>query len=143
MKSYVNGIIRAINAFINLFVDSINTIINSAKRLANLVPGVNFDTSVSVVPRVDIPLLAKGGVIEESGQAIVGEAGAELLSLPKGAKVSPLPQNDFDYDKLTDSLVNALKETLQITIPVNIGNDRFETIVVNALQTANYRSGGR
>lgn len=143
MKSYVNGIIRAINAFINLFVDSINTIINSAKRLANLVPGVNFDTSVSVVPRVDIPLLAKGGVIEESGQAIVGEAGAELLSLPKGAKVSPLPQNDFDYDKLTDSLVNALKETLQITIPVNIGNDHFETIVVNALQTANYRSGGR
>ena len=142
-KGYANMLISAINGVINGVIQMVNIIIDSALRIANLIPGVDFDTSVVKIPELNIPLLAKGGVIEQEGSAIVGENGAELLNLPKGAKVSPLQQNEFDYDKLTNSLVNALKETLQITIPVNIGNEYLETIVVDALQTANYRSGGR
>lgn len=142
-KGYANMLISAINGVINGVIQMVNIIIDSALRIANLIPGVDFDTSVVKIPELNIPLLAKGGVIEQEGSAIVGEKGAELLNLPKGARVSPLTDNEFDYDKLTNSLVNALKETLQITIPVNIGNEYLETIVVDALQTANYRSGGR
>lgn len=40
----------------------------------------------------DIPLLAAGGTITGSGTALVGEAGPELLSLPRGAQVAPLPR---------------------------------------------------
>jgi hypothetical protein len=40
------------------------------------------------IPR--IPMLAKGGDITGRGAAIVGEAGAELLNLPRGARVTPL-----------------------------------------------------
>lgn len=37
-----------------------------------------------------IPLLAEGGIIKRGGSAIVGEAGAELINLPRGASVTPL-----------------------------------------------------
>ena len=145
MKTYVNGIIRALEAFINLFVDSINTIIQGAMRLANLVPGVDLDTSVSLIPKVNIPKLAKGGVITEEGQAIVGEKGAELLTLPKGASVTPLNNNDFDYDRLANSIVNAMRNAGfgKMTVPVYVGNDFLEAKVVDALNTSYYRSGGR
>ena len=146
MKTYVNGIIVAIEAFINLFVDSINTIIQGAMRLANLVPGIDLDTSVSVIPKVNIPKLAKGGTITEEGQAIVGEKGAELLNLPKGARVTPLGNlPEIDYDKLANSIVNAMKTAGfgKMTVPVYVGNDFLEAKVVDALNTSNYRSGGR
>jgi len=39
----------------------------------------------------DIPLLASGGNITRSGMAMVGERGPELLRLPRGAQVQPLP----------------------------------------------------
>lgn len=38
----------------------------------------------------EIPLLAKGGNVVSSGAVIVGEAGAELVELPQGARVTPL-----------------------------------------------------
>lgn len=38
----------------------------------------------------DIPLLAAGGDVTRAGFAVVGEAGAELLELPAGARVTPL-----------------------------------------------------
>ncbi|MBI4496317.1 MAG: phage tail tape measure protein [Chloroflexi bacterium] len=55
------------------------------------------------IPRLDIgidymslgeliPALAAGGRILAPGMALVGEAGPELLSLPRGAEVAPLPR---------------------------------------------------
>ncbi|HYG58656.1 MAG TPA: hypothetical protein VD902_11420, partial [Symbiobacteriaceae bacterium] len=38
----------------------------------------------------EIPMLAAGGHIGQSGLSIVGEAGPELLNLPRGATVAPL-----------------------------------------------------
>lgn len=40
----------------------------------------------------DIPLLAAGGIIGRGGPAVVGDAGPELLDLPRGARVTPLPR---------------------------------------------------
>lgn len=38
-----------------------------------------------------IPGLARGGVVRRAGTALVGEQGPELLSMPRGASVAPLP----------------------------------------------------
>lgn len=38
----------------------------------------------------NLPYLAKGGMIRRPGAAIVGEAGPELVELPRGARVTPL-----------------------------------------------------
>lgn len=146
MKTYINGLIVFLEAFINLFVDSINTIINSAKRLASLIPGVDFDANAATIPRVQIPKLAKGGIITEEGQAIVGEKGAELLTLPKGASVTPLNNApEIDYDRLANSIINAMRSAGfgKMTVPVYLGNEFLDAKIVDALNTSNYRSGGR
>ena len=142
-KSWVNMILSYIQATINGAIEMVNILIDAALKVANLVPGVDIDTSTTRLPTVNIPMLAKGGIIDESGSAIVGERGAELLTLPKGASVSPLPSNDIDYDKLANSITNAIKDSLNLTIPVNLGNELLETVVVDALNMATYRSGGR
>lgn len=138
MKSYVNGLIRALEAFINLFVDTINTVINAAKRLASLIPGVDLNTDAGAIPRVEIPKLAKGGIITGEGQAIVGEAGAELLTLPKGATVQPL-NNGIDYEKLTDAFITALRVVapeLSANVRVEGNRDNLVRVMVGANREA-------
>ena len=142
-KGYANMLISAINGVINGVIQMVNIIVDSAIRIANLIPGVDFDTSVAKIPELKIPLLAKGGIVKEEGSAIVGEKGAELLTLPKGAQVTPLPSEGIDYEKLATTITNSIKDSLKITIPVNIGNEYLDTIIIDALATANYRSGGR
>lgn len=144
MKSYVNGIIRGIEAFVNLFVDTINTIVQGAMKLANLVPGVNLDANVSLIPKVNIPKLAKGGVIAEEGQAIVGEAGAELLTLPKGARVNPLPDVGIDYDRLTQAFVVALRTVapeLATNVNAEVDKDGLVRFLVKENRNRMYMSG--
>ena len=144
-KGFVNTLISYIQLSINGIIQGVNIVIDGALRLANMLPNVDIDTSVAKIPEVTLPMLAKGGVITEEGQAIVGENGAELLTLPKGARVEPLPNSNIDYTKLANSIVNAMKESGfgNMVVPVYIGQDLLETQVVNALATANYRSGGR
>lgn len=77
VKLPINEIIRGINKFI----DGINKV-----KVPDWVPKVG-GKGINIK---HIPLLANGGNIAETGHAIVGEAGPELLELPKGAKVTPL-----------------------------------------------------
>lgn len=84
----------------------------------------------------------------EEGAAIVGEAGAELVTLPKGARVSPLTGTGIDYDKLADAIVSAIQRTGMgkidtIVVQNKIGNTSLQSTVIDALALANYRSGGR
>ncbi|WP_257206634.1 phage tail tape measure protein [Bacillus thuringiensis] len=83
-----NGIISGIKATINSAIYLINKFIqafNLPARALNMVPGV----SAPIIPY--IPYLAKGGNIMGNGNAIVGEAGPELISKSGGSvKVTPL-----------------------------------------------------
>ena len=108
----------------------INAIINGAKKIANIIPGVDLDVSGATIPQVSIPMLAKGGVVEEAGQAIVGEAGAELLTLPKGATVEPLTNtNNLTKEDITNAFIEALQTVgLQVTLNPNTKN-LFDEIV--------------
>ena len=108
-KGFVNVIITYIEGTINAVIDLINMVITAAIKLANLIPGVDINKDTTQIPKVSIPLLAKGGVIDEEGSAIVGEKGAELLTLPKGAQVTPLNGAIMDYEKLTECFVTALR----------------------------------
>ena len=97
-KVPINAIIKMLNAAI----DGINGL-----QIPDWVPGIGGKGLN--IPK--IPLLAKGGVADEAGMAIVGEAGPELLSLPGGASVHPLTGSNalIDYDKLGAAIVAALK----------------------------------
>jgi phage-related minor tail protein len=82
-----NGLKSALNGAISLINGAIGGI-NELIRGANKVPGVSIPT----IP--NIPYLADGGNITGSGWAMVGEAGPELLRMPRGAQVQPLDRDN-------------------------------------------------
>lgn len=99
LMGFFSSIPGRIGAFFGGLYDTITApfrnAVNAIKSLWNsTVGGFGFDIP-SWVPAVGgksfrIPYLANGGVVQRAGFAVVGEAGPELLSLPRGAMVSPL-----------------------------------------------------
>jgi len=85
------------NGIAAAFKSAINAVIGGWNRLSFSLPSV--DTHIPGIGRVggwtihtpDIPLLAQGGDVTSPGLAVVGERGPELLSLQRGARVTPLP----------------------------------------------------
>ena len=88
---------------LNLFIDGFEKIVNKAADLINKIPALKIPSWIPWLggktfdlpdfPKLDIPdipKLAKGGLVMRGGSALVGEAGPELLSLPRGAQVTPL-----------------------------------------------------
>ena len=95
VKNGINGIIGLVNGLINAInklIVGINAIkINPPAWFTALTGIGTFGLNIPTIP--NIPMLAQGGILA-SGSAIVGEAGAELLSMTnKGAVVQPLTNN--------------------------------------------------
>jgi len=97
-----NSIWDTIKGVINWIIGGINKMINALNRIKIKVPSINiplvgklggFTIGLPNIPT--IPKLAQGGEILSAGSVIVGEAGPELIQLPKGARVIPLdrPEN--------------------------------------------------
>ena len=109
---------------INWVIGKVNTLIESINEIARkaaLLPGI----SASSIPQIPtVPLLAKGGNIVGAGAAIVGENGPELLSLPRGAQVTPLDRggitvvinnptvlsSDDIVEQIGDPIIQVLKQ---------------------------------
>jgi len=93
LKSIVSSIIDSIVSHVKSGINNLISIINSGIRglnklasAASAIPGIGAN-----IPQIgEIPQLADGGNITQGGTALVGERGPELLSLPRGARVSPL-----------------------------------------------------
>ena len=133
IKNVWNGIVGAIKGAINSIISAINSMIRGAVSGVNgLINGINSVTGAVGIPAIptftapQIPMLANGGMIRTAGTVIVGEKGPEMLSLPKGAKVSPIDnskrsENKFyiniyadgkSVDEMIDELIPKLKLSL-------------------------------
>lgn len=88
------GIISVVKTPINSVIGIINKFIGGLNKLKipDWVPLVGGNK----INIKEIPLLAKGGNVIGEGHAVVGEAGAELINLPAGAKVTPLTSGNGD-----------------------------------------------
>jgi phage-related protein len=137
-KNLWDGIVQVFKTAVNFVIKGINTLIEGLNGIE--APQWLQDlTGVSGVNLKTIPLLANGGDIESAGNVIVGERGPEMLSLPRGARVTPLDQTGIDYEKITECFINALRvmaPELATNINVNGNRDRIVDIVV---QEANDR----
>ena len=93
-----DGMVVGIKAAINSVIGTINGFIQKINSIKISVPSVyippfgptvgGFSIGMPQIP--EIPTLARGGEIMRAGLAVVGERGRELVSLPRGAEVSPL-----------------------------------------------------
>lgn len=77
-EGVIDGIKAGINGALSLVENIVNSgirLINKAIKLANKLPGVN----VGYVEELDLPKLAKGGVLRGAQTVIAGEAGPEAI----------------------------------------------------------------
>lgn len=103
-KTFANFFIGVVNKAI----DGVNTIIRGINKIQVKMPawlgGQSIGFNISQIKK--IPMLAKGGVLT-SGSAIVGEAGAELLTMQSGkAVVRPLTSGERASAGITINMNN-------------------------------------
>lgn len=103
VKSGINGVISLIERTINKAIG----LINGAIKLINLLPGVN----VGYVKKLNMPRLAKGGIIDSATIAMVGEQGKEA--------VVPLENNTEWMDKLADRIASRNAKPTKLVLMVN------------------------
>ena len=87
-KGIVNAVLSTIENILNSPINAINGLIG----IINKIPGINLGT----LNTFKLPRMAKGGIVNQPTQAIIGEAGAEA--------VMPLENNTEWIDLLADKL---------------------------------------
>jgi hypothetical protein len=87
-KSAINGVLKFAVGLINGFIDAINGVIN----IINAIPKVE----IPKLGKLPVPQLAKGGIVTQPTNAIIGEAGTEA--------VMPLENNTQWIDKLASKI---------------------------------------
>lgn len=95
VKSGMNRVISSIQSTINKGIG----LINSAIRLANKLPGINVGT----VPKLSLPRLAQGGVLEKGQVGLLEGSGAEA--------VVPLENNRGWLTKVAGELADIQRES--------------------------------
>lgn len=146
VKQPINVIIGIINGMISGIASGINGVIGALNSLSIDVPdwvtkltGVSsFGFNIPTIGTPQIPYLAEGGTAVESGSAIVGESGAELIDLPQGARVTPLTQNGDpigykDMSKKLDVMISLLSAILEKEVNLQIGETQFINYVNRSL----------
>ena len=120
------GIVSGIKGFVNMIIGAINGMVRGINGIAfdvpSWVPVIGGKQWGFAIP--EIPMLASGGIIQKSGSVMVGEKGAEILNLPRGASVTPLDKSgsktenhininingtNFTVDEIIGELVPRLK----------------------------------
>lgn len=159
-KNNVTNALNAIkNTMSNIWQGAVNIVSNAVSRLKSLVnfswslpklklPHISISGHFSInppsVPHFSIEWYKKAmenGMILNS-PTIFGAAGGNLLG---GGEAGP--EAVVGVDSLRSMIGEAVAAAGgfggDITIPVYIGQQRLDTIVVKAMQRTNYRSGGR
>lgn len=106
MGDFFGGMRDGIIDDVNMIVDAVNGMIQGINGIEISVPdwvpkigGVSWSPDIGYISHIgskglhipQVPGLAEGGEIIRSGLTLVGERGPELLHLPAGAQVQPLP----------------------------------------------------
>lgn len=108
VEGIFNGIVEIVKIPINNMIKILNVFIGGLNKIkipewvGGLLAGKGFN-----IP--EIPMLANGGVITQSGTVLVGEKGPEFLNLPKGASVTPLDKSNGMDDSLMKELLSTMK----------------------------------
>lgn len=111
-KTIINALISGINKVIALPFDTVNGLLNTIRNIGFL--GIEPFKGLwknNPLPVPQIPRLAKGGIVMQPTQAIIGEAGKEA--------VLPLENNTEWMDKLASKIgrLNGSSQSINIYLP--------------------------
>lgn len=116
-KSVINDCLKKVEDTINKAIGFINTAIG----VINKVPGVN----ISTVSPVDLPRMAKGGVVNSATIAMIGEAGKEA--------VVPLENNTGWMEKIGNVIGRIVSTNLSMQL-ATAGESPSNTPINNVIQ---------
>ncbi len=114
-------IIGVVKDVVVKFLDIIKEVFKVMLKLNPIIGGLSL---LQAVTPIDIPLLADGGNITRGGMAVVGERGAEVVSLPAGASVTPNVSNTTNFN-----------------VTANYPNRQDPATITNDLQTMRMMAG--
>jgi phage-related protein len=135
VKGAVNAVLKGATGIINGFISAINLAIS----VINAIPGVK----ISKLEKLSAPALEEGiGLAQKGKQYLLEGKGNEA--------VVPIDKDLKWTNKVAGDMLMALSrqglalggQSGDIIIPVYIGNDRIQEIVVKANKINDYRSGG-
>lgn len=103
-KRLVNTIVESVEKMVNRVIRGVNFIIKALNKIHFKMPdwlgGASFGINIPLVKEISLPRLAKGGIISQPTQAIIGEAGREA--------VVPLENNLEWLDILADKIASKI-----------------------------------
>ncbi len=120
-KTIVNGIIKGINKVVSVPFNAINSVLSKIRNAS--IAGVTPFSGLGSISVPQIPLLAKGGVIDKATAAIFGEDGAEA--------VVPLEKNTGWLDEIAERLAAKINiptvNSVNRTNTTNVTNNFYQT----------------
>lgn len=119
----INWVLEKAIGIINGFINAINTAIG----IINKIPGVN----ITKLKTLDVPKLAKGGIIDSATLAVVGEAGKEA--------VMPLENNTGWMDVLADRI--AARSGAPSRIILNVDGKELGWASINGINNITKQTG--
>lgn len=131
-KTVVNGIIKGINKVIKVPFNAINGMLNKIRNvnIAGVKPFSSFwKESPLSVPQ--IPLLAKGGIVDSATLAMIGERGKEA--------VVPLENNTEWIDSLAERL--AAKQNTPSKIVLMLDGKELGYAAINSINSITKQTG--
>lgn len=87
-----DGVKGPLNFVIGAVGHAINIVLGILADAADAYNSIPFVPHIHIPRHIDIPKLAKGGIVGMAGDVVVGDAGPEVLRLGRGATVIPLSQ---------------------------------------------------
>ena len=107
-----DAMVAGIKGKVNVIIGLVNSLIGKVNGFSSKANGLLGALGITIPQIPNIPLLAEGGTLN-SGSAIVGEAGAELLTMKNGAaQVQPLTTTSNTYNTYN----NTSRQPVQINL---------------------------
>lgn len=107
-----DAMVAGIKGKVNVIIGLVNSLIGKVNGFSSKANGLLGALGISIPQIPSIPLLAEGGTLN-TGSAIVGEAGAELLTMKNGAaQVQPLTTTSNTYNTYN----NTSRQPVQINL---------------------------
>lgn len=125
VKTAINKVLSTGVKIINGFISAINLAID----VINAIPGV----SINKLDKLEVPKLARGGVVNAPTLAMIGEAGKEA--------VVPLERTEW-IDKLADKINSNGNGDSPIQLVVKIGEDTILDKVIDGINSKNFETNG-
>ena len=109
LKTVVNALIKGINKVISVPFNGLNTALSKIKNVSIL--GAKPFNWIKTIGVPQIPLLAKGGIVDSATLAMIGEKGKEA--------VIPLENNTAWMDKLAEKLAARNETPTRIVLQID------------------------